>query len=373
MGPNLEATADDGGWRCECGARFGTAKELGIHGQSSHGRLHNVYLCGRRRTFRSSNARSLPCDRRYCKPSKEEPSSPSSLQFPCQLCTSRFNNKSGRSQHMRVKHPLEYNDQLETKADVNKIWSERELQDLARLQIRLGPCTKINIELQKQFEHRTVQAIAAVRKKDTFRNLVNELRSEMETSTSPVPEAAACVSPRDEEEVASPSNSIRDSIASFCTSNTPCPDTLDGAFAGYLLAFETVGVDLAFQNLVANLVRLFPQRKPKTRVGKNKSRPQMKRCRSKKPRDVRRRKEYWAAQQYLKSNFSTLGLTLFQKAGPLPSFVAMSRTPLRCSIFIARSSARLCTPSHKIGTFLPFSPRYLSPSRRRKSRSPSAT
>ena len=30
----------------------------------------------------------------------------------------------------------------------------------------------------------------------------------------------------------------------------------------------------------------------------------MKRCRSKKPRDVRRRK-YWAAQQYLKSNFST--------------------------------------------------------------------
>ena len=206
---------------------------------------------------------------------------------------------------MRVKHPLEYNDELETKADVNKTWSERELQDLARLQIRLGPCKRINIELQKQFEHRTVQAIAAVRKKDSFRNLVEELRSEMENSTSPVPEAAACVSPRPEGELASHSHTIRDSIDSFCTSHTPCPDTLDGVFAGYLLAFESAGVDLAFNIFAANLAKMFPQRKPKTRVGKNKSRPQMKRCRSKKPRDVRRRKEYWAAQQYLKSNFST--------------------------------------------------------------------
>ena len=276
---------------------------------------------------------------------------------------------------MRLIHPREYNDGLVTKADVNKEWTTRELEDLARLQIHLGLCSKINIELQKKFEHRTVQAIAAVRKKDTFRNLVNELRSEMENSTSPVPDAAECVSPRDAGEMVSLSQNIRTSIASFCTSNTPCSDPLDKAFVDYLLAYETVGVDLAFNNLVANLVRLFPQRKPKTRVGKNKSRPQMKRCRSKKPRDVRRRKEYWAAQQYLKSNFSigTKVILEGRSFAELRSDERIERDPLRCSIFIARSSARLCTPSHKIGTVLPFSPRYSSPLRPRKSRSASAT
>ena len=140
-----------------------------------------------------------------------------------------------------------------THSDVNKEWTTRELEDLARLQIRSGLCCKINIELQKKFEHRTVQAIAAVRRKDTFHNLVNELRSEMETSTSPVPDAAACVSPRDAGEMASLSHNIRTFIASFCTSNTPCSDPLDKAFIDYLLAYETVGVDLAFNNLVAEL------------------------------------------------------------------------------------------------------------------------
>ena len=84
---------------------------------------------------------------------------------------------------MRVKHPIEYNDSLETRADKSKSWSNRELRDLAKAQIAVGARRRINTELNKLFPQRSVQAIAAVRKKDDFRRLVVELQSEEEVWT----------------------------------------------------------------------------------------------------------------------------------------------------------------------------------------------
>ena len=122
----------------------------------------------------------------------------SDLEFDCRLCSSRFQTKDGRSQHMRVKHPIEYNDNLETRSDKNKSWNNRELKDLALAQILVGLSSKINKELHALFPHRTVEAIATVRKKGDFRRLVDELQSEDSVSSPPAPEPVPDVGPRDD-------------------------------------------------------------------------------------------------------------------------------------------------------------------------------
>ena len=241
----------------------------------------------------------------------------SNLQFPCQLCSSRFQTKIGRSQQMRVKHPIEYNDSLETRADKNKGWSNRELRDLAKAKIALGASHKVNIELHKLFPQRTVQAIAAVRKKDDFRRLVVELQSEEENLDTPsVPEPVHCVGPKDVE--VGRTSALREEVGGeidrFCADH-PWRDTLDRLFGLYFVEARDNG-DQAFSNLMVSLSREFPRRnKPKFKHRKplrRPNRPHPNSLRRRRPRDVRRKEKFWATQEFLSFNFSLGGRLILE-------------------------------------------------------------
>ena len=90
-------------WRCSCGGDFlTTLKDVARHVTQRHANGKMTFSCSGCRKFNSETARSLPSHGRYCRgPATIE----ASKSFPCSLCSSSFDSKSGHSQHIRVKHP----------------------------------------------------------------------------------------------------------------------------------------------------------------------------------------------------------------------------------------------------------------------------
>lgn len=94
---------EDKSWTCEpCNERLNVLKEVKRHVSQRHSNGKMTYSCSGCRNFNSETARSLPSHGRYCKgPAPSGPIKP----FPCSLCSTSYDSKSGLSQHTRVKHP----------------------------------------------------------------------------------------------------------------------------------------------------------------------------------------------------------------------------------------------------------------------------
>ncbi len=135
--------ASDCRWKC-CDLLFVSVKDLTKHVTLRHKKVRITYQCGGCRAFVSETTRGLPYHGRYCKgpaPIEQNP-------FPCSLCSSSYDSKSGHSQHMRWKHPEAYSESCGT-AKTDR-WTEREIEDLARREATLSPSVRrVNQILQE--------------------------------------------------------------------------------------------------------------------------------------------------------------------------------------------------------------------------------
>ena len=146
-GPSV-CGGDGAGWTCDqCQVRIDTVKAVNLH-MGGHGVAtdHIVFKCRGCHSYSSCNHRSVISHYRYCKLKRGDSVPVSSdiasnvlgvgvgdndkinvseegLPFSCSLCTCSFKSKSGRSQHMRWKHPEAYNEGL-TISTSNILWNK---------------------------------------------------------------------------------------------------------------------------------------------------------------------------------------------------------------------------------------------------------
>lgn len=135
------------------------------------------------KTFATRAGLNQHLRRRYCK------GPPISNQNNlCVTCGVSFETYMGLRQHMKAAHPATYNLELENIAEemhsdreAKRVWTDEILLQMARIEVDFsGPF--INQHLVTKFPGRTSHAIKDRRRRDDYRELVKNLRSEKENN-----------------------------------------------------------------------------------------------------------------------------------------------------------------------------------------------
>ena len=92
------------------------------------------------------------------------------LEYKCDLCTMSFKTPVGKTQHVRLKHPKEYNESLTEQKSIK--WMEIELKDMAELEAKYtaerGNNRGVFAEIQKLFPNRTKAALYKITQGEVY-------------------------------------------------------------------------------------------------------------------------------------------------------------------------------------------------------------
>lgn len=93
--------------------------------------------------------------------------------FVCELCDRPFATKIGRSQHIRLSHPVEYNRQISV-VKVKARWTEEECELMAKREAEAirDNVSSINQHLLEYFTDRTLEGIKGKRRSDEYKQRV---------------------------------------------------------------------------------------------------------------------------------------------------------------------------------------------------------
>ena len=94
----------------------------------------------------------------------------------CHFCPASFNTEKGVKLHEVKKHPKEYHAERAGKSYSKSRWLDEESKLLAKLEVELlaAGATRINIELQKRFSHRSLEAIKCHRRLPEYRTFLQQ-------------------------------------------------------------------------------------------------------------------------------------------------------------------------------------------------------
>lgn len=151
---------------CDCanGTVYATLNSL---------KQHQRYYCSRRREGNLVVPRNA----------KQGPASTSG-NFDCPLCGKPFSKFQGMRLHISKIHPIQYNQEnieIAEKA-AGKRWSRNEIGDMARMEAPyLG--YDINQYLATKLPHRTLESIKAQRRRADYKQLVEQIRGDIEEAT----------------------------------------------------------------------------------------------------------------------------------------------------------------------------------------------
>ena len=159
-------------WICTCClTSFNAPGILRKHAISHHQRKV-IFVCTKCDQVESEDSRSVGTHMRYC----GGPTTTPELEYKCDYCTMSFKTSVGRTQHVRLKHPKEYNELLiEQKS---KKWIEIELKDMAELEAKYiserGNNRGVLDEIQKLFPNRTRAALYKIKQGEVYLAFYNE-------------------------------------------------------------------------------------------------------------------------------------------------------------------------------------------------------
>ena len=104
----------------------------------------------------------------------------------CRFCEASFKTVKGLRVHQNHAHPEEYHKERAGKSYSKCVWPEEESTMLAKieLELKIKGIRNINVEAQKSFPHRSLNAIRSHRRQPTYRNILQEYQARMESGGS---------------------------------------------------------------------------------------------------------------------------------------------------------------------------------------------
>lgn len=107
-------------------------------------------------------------------------SSPEIRRFTCDFCGREFDTKIGHSQHIRLRHLLEYNESIQANSSSRRRWNGEERAVLAELEVQAaeaGVSGSLDRHLSTVFTSRTLDAIKGQRRQDAYKAVLEQVKA----------------------------------------------------------------------------------------------------------------------------------------------------------------------------------------------------
>lgn len=114
---------------------------------------------------------SVPLDGSVTNRSEEEDAV---VEYICDVCRLPFANAQLLGMHQKRTHPIEFNEKI----DVTRVkgrWSMEEIRMMAEMEAKARGVRFINVHLHERLPHRTLLSIKGERRRQEYKDLVNEL------------------------------------------------------------------------------------------------------------------------------------------------------------------------------------------------------
>ena len=119
-----------------------------------------------------SNLRSIAAHYRHCTGRPPSPVATTATSHVCDQCERAFTGLAGLQLHRKRKHPAAYNESLPRPTGKNRLLGADELTRLAGVELDLGTSKRINLVCHDHFQHRSVDAIATIRKSKRYKDIL---------------------------------------------------------------------------------------------------------------------------------------------------------------------------------------------------------
>lgn len=156
--------------------------------------------------------------------------SPEVQRFPCDFCDRVFDTKIGQSQHIRLRHLLEYNESVQANSSSSRRWCGEERAVLAELEVQAveaGVSGSLDRHLSTVFTSRTLEAIKGQRRQIAYKTLLEQVKAKRTENARQVT-LKSNVSKQTRETVETLGNP--DGAVDDTTAPAACNDRFDKAF-----------------------------------------------------------------------------------------------------------------------------------------------